>query len=117
MGMCYLPDGTTEMIFDVYGAWKVVEEKCGSDIVSEIKNSIEEETANREIDTFEIVGDVRVDIFEIVGDVRVDIFNMMKELEPLAKKDGVTGKLFKKITTQLEKIDSDLNDAQNRLDI
>ena len=81
MGMCYLPDGTTEMIFDVYGAWKVVEEKCGSDIVSEIK------------------------------------INMMKELEPLAKKDGVTGKLFKKITTQLEKIDSDLNDAQNRLDI
>ena len=85
MGLCYLPDGTTEMIFDVYGAWKVVEEKCGSDIVSEIKNSIEEETADREIDTFEMVGDV--------------------------------GKLFKKITTQLEKIDSDLNDAQNRLDV
>ena len=106
MGMCYLPDGTTEMIFDVYGAWKVVEEKCGSDIVSEIKNSIEEETADREIDTF-----------EMVGDVRVDIFNMMKELEPLAKKEGVTGKLFKKITAQLEKIDADLNDAQNRLDV
>lgn len=106
MGMCYLPDGTGEMIFDVYGAWRVVEERCGSDIVSEIKNSIEEEMADREIDTF-----------EMVGDVRVDIFNMMKELEPLAKKDGVTGKLFKKITTKLEKIDSDLNDAQNRLDV
>ena len=106
MGMCYLPDGTTEMIFDVYGAWKVVEEKCGSDIVSEIKNSIEEETADREIDTF-----------EMVGDVRVDIYNLINELKPLANKDGVTGKLFKKITTQLEKIDSDLNDAQNRLDV
>ena len=106
MGMCYLPDGTTEMIFDVYGAWRVVEERCGSDIVSEIKNSIEEETADREIDTF-----------EMVGDVRIDIDNLINELEPLAKKDGVTGKLFKKITAKLEKIDSDLNDAQNRLDV
>ena len=106
MGMCYLPDGTTEMIFDVYGAWRVVEERCGSDIVSEIKNSIEEETADREIDTF-----------EMVGDVRIDIDNLINELEPLAKKDGVTGQLFKKITAKLEKIDSDLNDAQNRLDV
>lgn len=75
MGMCYLPDGTGEMIFDVYGAWRVVEERCGSDIVSEIKNSIDEETYNREIDTF-----------ETVGDVRVDIFNLIKELEPLSKR-------------------------------
>lgn len=75
MGMCYLPDGKTEMIFDVFGAWNVVEERCGSDIVSEIKNSIDEEIYNREIDTF-----------ETVGDVRVDIFNLIKELEPLSKR-------------------------------
>lgn len=102
MGMCYLPDGTGEMVFDVYGAWRVVEERCGSDIVSEIKNAIEQETADREIDTF-----------EMVGDVRVDIFNMMKELEPLSKKEGVTGKLFQKLIGKLQKMDSDLSDAQN----
>ena len=102
MGLCYLPDGTTEMIFDVYGAWRVVEERCGSDIVSEIKNSIDEETYNREIDTF-----------ETIGDVRVDVFNLIEELEPLSEKDGVTGKLFKKIVGKLQKMNSDLSDAQN----
>ena len=102
MGMCYLPDGTGEMIFDVYGAWRVVEERCGSDIVSEIKNSIDEETYDREIKTF-----------ETVRDVRIDLFNLIEELEPLSEKEGVTGKLFQKLIGKLQKINSDLRDAQN----
>lgn len=106
MGMCYLPDGTGEMIFDVYGAWRVVEEKCGSDIVSEIQNSIEEETADREID-----------VFNMIGYVRTDIDNLISDLRPFTEKGGVTGKIFNKIVKKLEKMDLDLDISQERLDV
>lgn len=103
---CYLPDGTNEMIFDVGGAWRIVEEKCGNDIVNEIQNSIEEETYERE-----------VDVFNMIGYVRTDIDNLISDLRPFTEKGGVTGKLFSKIVKKLEKMDSDLDISQDRLDV
>lgn len=103
---CYLPDGTNEMIFDVGGAWRIVEEKCGNDIVNEIQNSIEEETYERE-----------VDVFNMIGYVRTDIDNLISDLRPFTEKGGTTGKLFSKIVKKLEKMDSDLDISQDRLDV
>lgn len=103
---CYLPDGTNEMIFDVNGAWRIVEEKCGNDIVNEIQNSIEKETSERE-----------VDVFNMIGYVRTDIDNLISDLRPFTEKGGATGKLFNKIVKKLEKMDLDLDISQDRLDV
>ena len=102
----YLNDGTKEMMFGIDDAYRLIEEKLGSDIISYIREKEEEFAEEKESECY-----------DKINHAQNMVYDLMEMLEPLTKKEGRTGKLFHKLNKALESIEYDLRDARDLLEI